>query len=68
MISVLSTNGNVINYAGLSTDTKPTTDLATGSFFLEVDTSKAFFFDEVCVCVEEPTSCSLQSFSFFLVC
>lgn len=46
MISILSTNGNVINYAGLSTDTKPTTDLATGSFFLEVNTSKAFFFDE----------------------
>lgn len=47
MISVLSTNGNLINYAGLSTDTKPTENLATGSFFLEVDTSKAFFFDEV---------------------
>lgn len=47
MISILSTNGNVINYAGLSTDTKPTENLATGSFFLEVNTSKAFFFDEV---------------------
>lgn len=47
MISVLSTNGNLINYAGLSTDTKPTENLATGSFFLEVDTSKAYFFDEV---------------------
>lgn len=47
MISVLSTNGNLINYAGLSTDIKPTENLATGSFFLEVDTSKAFFFDEV---------------------
>lgn len=47
MISVLNTNGNLINYAGLSTDTKPTENLATGSFFLEVDTSKAFFFDEV---------------------
>ena len=43
MISILSTNGNLINYAGLSTDTKPTENLATGSFFLEVDTSKAFF-------------------------
>ena len=50
MISVLSTNGNVINYAGLSTDTKPTDGLATGSFFLEINTSngaiKAYFFDE----------------------
>ena len=47
MISILSTNGNMINYAGLSTDTKPTDNLATGSFFFEVDTSKAYFFDEV---------------------
>ena len=47
MISVLSNNGNITNYAGLSTDTKPTTGLATGSFFLEVDTSKAYFYDEV---------------------
>lgn len=47
MISILSTNGNLVNYAGLSTDTKPTENLATGSFFLEVDTSKAYFFDEV---------------------
>ena len=47
MISVLSDNGNITNYAGLSTDTKPTTGLATGSFFLEVDTSKAYFYDEV---------------------
>ena len=46
MISILSTNGNMINYAGLSTDTKPTDNLATGSFFYEVDTSKAYFFDE----------------------
>ena len=47
MISILSDNGSVTNFAGLSTDTKPTDGLATGSFFLEVDTSKAFFFDEV---------------------
>ena len=46
MISILSDNGNVTNYAGLSTDTKPTEGLATGSFFMEVDTSKAYFFDE----------------------
>ena len=32
---------------GLSTDTKPTEGIITGSVFVEVDTSKAFFFDEV---------------------
>lgn len=31
---------------GLSTDTKPTEGIITGSVFVEVDTSKAFFFDE----------------------
>jgi len=38
-----------INYyelAGLSTDTKPT-NCCTGSVFFEVDTGKAYFFDEV---------------------
>lgn len=34
-------------YSGLSTDTKPTEGVATGSTFLEVDTSKVYFFDEV---------------------
>lgn len=33
-------------FFGLSTDTKPTTDLANGSIFIEIDTSKAYFFDE----------------------
>lgn len=32
--------------AGLSTDTKPTTNMATGSIFVEVDTGTVFFFDE----------------------
>ena len=31
----------------LSTDTKPASGLVTGSVMIEVDTSKAFFFDEV---------------------
>ena len=31
----------------LSTDNKPTEGLVTGSFALEVDTSEAYFFDEV---------------------
>ena len=33
-------------FYGLSTDTKPTTDLANGSIFIEIDTSTAYFFDE----------------------
>ena len=35
-----------IEAAGLSTDTKPTVNIITGSWFLEVDTAKVFFFDE----------------------
>lgn len=31
----------------LSTDTKPTAGVATGSFCLEVDTLDSYFFDEV---------------------
>lgn len=37
----------LIEAYGLSTDTKPTRDLVTGSVFIEVDTSSAFFYDEV---------------------
>ena len=33
--------------AGLSTDTKPTEGLATGSRFTEVDTGDVYAFDEV---------------------
>jgi hypothetical protein len=36
-----------VEYAGLSTDTKPTTGLITGSQFIEVDTGKIYFFNEV---------------------
>ena len=35
-----------IEAAGLSTDTKPT-DCMTGSLYIEVDTGKAYFYDEV---------------------
>ena len=35
-----------VEYAGLSTDDKPT-DCATGSTFVEVDTGAIFLFDEV---------------------
>jgi hypothetical protein len=31
---------------GLSTDVKPSSDIATGSVFIEVDTGKAFLFNE----------------------
>ena len=33
-------------YAGLSTDTKPTDGVSTGSWFHEVDTSKVYAYDE----------------------
>ena len=36
-----------VEAAGLSTDTKPTLNLVTGSLFLEVDTGKVYVFDEV---------------------
>lgn len=37
---------NYYEFSGLSTDTKPTSSIATGSVFIEVDTGAAFFFDE----------------------
>jgi len=36
-----------IEAAGLSTDTKPTANLITGSLYLAVDTGKIYAFDEV---------------------
>lgn len=36
-----------IEAAGLSTDSKPTSGIVTGSVFLEVDTGKVYLFDEV---------------------
>lgn len=36
-----------IEAAGLSTDTKPTEDIITGSRFTEVNTGKEYRFDEV---------------------
>lgn len=55
MISVISAdfdrieNQNIINRSqlvGLSTDTKPTTGIANGSTFLEMNTGKIFMFNE----------------------
>ena len=37
---------NYIEAAGLSTDTKPTAGIITGSSFIEVDTGTVFVFDE----------------------
>ena len=36
-----------VSIACLSTDTKPTNDIVTGSSAIEVDTSDAYLFDEV---------------------
>ena len=36
-----------IEAAGLSTDSKPTANIVTGSKFIEVDTGTVYFFDEV---------------------
>jgi hypothetical protein len=51
MVRILVQNGfegekNYIEAAGLSTDTKPETNIVTGSSFLEVDTGDAYLFDE----------------------
>ena len=35
-----------IEAAGLSTDSKPTSGIVTGSVFIEVNTGKVFLFDE----------------------
>lgn len=37
---------NYREFSGLSTDTKPTEGLATGSSFFEVDTNDVYFWDE----------------------
>ena len=37
----------LIEAYGLSTDTKPTRDVVTGSVFIEIDTSSAYFYDEL---------------------
>ena len=43
----VGTQKNLIEIACLSTDTKPTQDIVTGSLALEVNTGKIFAFDEV---------------------
>lgn len=42
----LAPNLYLKEFYGLSTDTKPTENLANGSVFIEMDTSDVYFFDE----------------------
>ena len=44
---VIEGNKELVKYAGLSTDSKPTAGIVTGSEFLEVDTGDVYAFDEV---------------------
>lgn len=44
---VIEENKELVKYAGLSTDSKPTAGIVTGSEFLEVDTGDVYAFDEV---------------------
>ena len=37
---------NYYEFSGTHSDTKPTSNIATGSVFLEVDTGSVFFFEE----------------------
>ncbi len=42
----IGTNIYLKEIYGLQNDTKPTSNLATGSIFIEIDTGKVYFFDE----------------------
>lgn len=44
---IISGNVSYIEMSCLSTDTKPTADICTGSLALEVDTGDVYAFDEV---------------------
>lgn len=46
--ALVENNEQVLLISGMckSTDTKPTTGIATGSIMVEVDTGDVFFFDE----------------------
>ncbi len=51
MIRILKENNfdgekKYIEAAGLSTDTKPTANLITGSLFMEADTGEVYVYDE----------------------
>lgn len=44
--TLMTEDKRYIEAFGLSTDSKPTTNVITGSVFVEVDTGKAFLFNE----------------------
>lgn len=44
MITISNLNG-AYDIRGLSTDSKPTTDILNGSTFIEMDTGKVFIFN-----------------------
>lgn len=44
-VAMTMQNGGYAEYAGLSSDTKPTEGVSTGSVFLEVDTSAVYVYD-----------------------
>ena len=50
MITVLegypAGNGRYVEMVGLSGDTKPTENISNGSVFMEINTGKAFLFNE----------------------
>lgn len=43
--SGMNYNDNTQTFFGLSTNTKPTVGISNGSCFIEMDTSKIYFFD-----------------------
>ena len=43
---ITSVDQNTFEFRGLSTDAKPTENVGNGSVFFEIDTAKAFMFDE----------------------
>lgn len=42
---ITTENNEVLEIRGLSTDTKPTEGVINGSIFIEMDTSKVYFYD-----------------------
>ena len=45
-MTIVGENAKYIEASGLSTDAKPTANIATGSLFLEVDTGDIYAYDE----------------------
>lgn len=45
MVVCTKYNGGSDEFAGLSTDAKPTENVATGAIFVEVNTGKVFFYN-----------------------